>query len=185
MNWYKRFAVLAVLLTALLFVIITNIRAGHKEYTAGVTFLPDNQLLPALLKDFDESRSEIRCALYMFKTDKDSSSPTSQLLNAMLRALERGVQVGIIFETAGKTDITTKYNTHTGKTLTSAGAKIVFDSPDQRLHTKMCVIDSKTVYIGSHNYTFSAMERNAEVTVRIRSPEVAAESLSYLGKLGL
>ena len=48
----------------------------------------------------------------MFRTDGNQSGPTVQLLNAMLKALERGVQVGIVFEIDKESDITTQYNSH-------------------------------------------------------------------------
>ncbi len=184
-NGYKRLTAAGVIILTALFIIVTNILATTKEYTAGVTFLPDDELLPMLLKDFDESSMEIKCALYMFKTDGNPSDPTMQLLNAMLKALERGVRVGIIFDLGDDSDISTQYNTYTGKTLTNAGATVVFDDPARRLHSKMCVVDRNVSFIGSHNYTFSAMKKNAETTVRVRSPEIAAESLEYLSKLGL
>ncbi|MDR0453318.1 MAG: phospholipase D-like domain-containing protein [Deferribacteraceae bacterium] len=185
MNWYKRFTVLGIIIIAAVFIAVTDILATPKEYTAEVLFLPDNKLMPVLLKDFDESSAEIKCALYMFRTDSNSSAPPVQLRNAMLKALERGVKVGVVLELGEKSDITTHYNTYTGKALKNAGATVVFSKPERRMHTKMCVVDGKTVFIGSHNYTSSAMLKNSEVTVRVRSPEIASESLKYLNDLGL
>lgn len=121
----------------------------------------------------------------MFRTDTLSAS-TRQVLGAMSNALERGVKVGVLFDVSdNKSDSTTKYNMHTGKILEKAGASVVYDDPDRRLHTKMCVIDREISYIGSHNYTFSGMEKNSEVSVRVRSKDMAREALEYLESRGL
>ncbi len=165
----------------LLFVIAANLLARTpKEYQAGVTFLPDDKLMSVLLRDIAEAKTDITCALYMFKTDGAKGDPTSMIQDAMFDALERGVRVSVTFDLAQKDDLSTKYNTHTSKTLAMAGAKVLFDDPEKRMHAKMCVIDESITFIGSHNYTYSGMRRNSEATVRVRSPEIALEALEYI-----
>ena len=48
---------------------------------------------------------------------------------------------------------------------------------------KTAVIDSRYVYIGSHNLTQSALQRNNELSVLIDSPEIAAEVKAYLDRI--
>ena len=170
---------------AVLFTVITNIIAMPKEHQAGVVFLPDEKFLPSIVRDIGEAESEITCSLYMFKTDGNSSDSTGLILDGMLNALNRGVKVSLLFDEGKDDDITTEFNTYTGKVLEKAGALVVFDDPERRLHTKMCVIDSDISYIGSHNYTFSAFRRNAETTVRIKSAEIAREARQYIMETGL
>ena len=45
------------------------------------------------------------------------------------------------------------------------------------------VIDGRYVYIGSHNFTQSALKYNHELSVMIDSPELSAEVTSYLNNL--
>jgi phosphatidylserine/phosphatidylglycerophosphate/cardiolipin synthase-like enzyme len=135
--------------------------------------------MPALLKDLGNAETEIMCALYMFKTDGNTDA-TGRLLNAMLAARKRNVAVTIVFDMGDKSELTSKFNQATAKTLKQAGVEVIFDDPDRRMHAKMCIIDQNISFIGSHNYTYSAMQRNAEATVRISSPEIAAEALQYI-----
>lgn len=177
--------IILLILAGLAYVFITNIIASPKEHQAGVTFLPNEKFMQVLLSELDKAENDISCALYMFKTDGNSNDSTGLVLSAFYGALERGVSVGVVFDVEKKKDLTTVYNADTGKKLELAGAKVIYDSPDVRLHTKMCVIDKNVTFIGSHNYTHSAMKRNSEVSVRIRSEEIAAEALEYLSGLGL
>ena len=119
----------------------------------------------------------------MFKTDGERTDPTSLVLSAMIYALSKGVSVSLLLDIDAADSYSTRINTETGAVLANAGAKVYYDSPDRRLHTKMCIIDGYISYIGSHNYTYSAMKRNGEVSVRIISPAVANEALSYIESL--
>jgi phosphatidylserine/phosphatidylglycerophosphate/cardiolipin synthase-like enzyme len=175
----KKLATILVGVVIAAFIAATNLMAGSKEHQAGVTFLPDDLLMPALLKDLGDARQDITCALYMFKTDGNTNA-TGRLLNAMLEARKRDVPVTIIFDMGDKNELTSKYNQATAKTLKQAGVNVIFDDPDRRMHAKMCIIDESISFIGSHNYTYSAMQRNSEATVRVSSPEVAAEALIYM-----
>jgi phosphatidylserine/phosphatidylglycerophosphate/cardiolipin synthase-like enzyme len=60
---------------------------------------------------------------------------------------------------------------------------VSFDSPTVVTHAKVVVVDGRYVYLGSHNLTQSALRHNNELSVRIDSPELAAEVAAYLGKL--
>ena len=140
----------------------------------------DEAFLPALLKDMEAAESSIFCAIYMFKTDGERTEPTGLILSAMIYALSKGVSVDLLLDIDSSDSYSTKINSETGAVLARAGANIYYDSPDRRLHTKMCVIDGYISYIGSHNYTYSAMKRNGEASVRIISPEVASEAISYI-----
>ncbi|WP_243688574.1 phospholipase D-like domain-containing protein [Geotalea toluenoxydans] len=44
-------------------------------------------------------------------------------------------------------------------------------------------MDSRYVFIGSHNLTQSALQHNNELSVMIDSPEMAAEIKAYLNRL--
>jgi phosphatidylserine/phosphatidylglycerophosphate/cardiolipin synthase-like enzyme len=179
------FKQLCLLIVALVLVIIANLVSGPRAHEGDVVFLADDEFYPELLKDIDRAESSIHCALYMFKTDSAPTEPTGMILSAMIQALERGVDVALLLDMADKRELSTQYNTYTGKTLEGMGARVVYDDPERRLHTKMCIIDGKTVLAGSHNYTYSAMKRNAEVSLKVHSAEVAKDAEEYLKGMGL
>lgn len=61
--------------------------------------------------------------------------------------------------------------------------QIFFDDPDVVTHLKVAVIDSRYIFLGSHNMTEGSLRQNNELSVLIDSPEIAGESLSYLNQL--
>jgi phosphatidylserine/phosphatidylglycerophosphate/cardiolipin synthase-like enzyme len=82
-----------------------------------------------------------------------------------------------------KNDRLGEENRHTAAYLSREGVKVFFDSPSIVTHAKVAVIDGRYVYLGSHNLTQSALRHNNELSVRIDSPEMAAEVTSYLERL--
>ena len=61
--------------------------------------------------------------------------------------------------------------------------KVLFDNESKKLHAKLCLIDDNIIYTGSHNFTFSAMKRNSESSVRITSKNEAEKIKEYFTKI--
>jgi len=53
------------------------------------------------------------------------------------------------------------------------------ESSGRTTHTKLVIIDGKIVFLGSHNWTQSALQRNHEVSVLIYDEDVAKILLRY------
>jgi len=67
--------------------------------------------------------------------------------------------------------------------LSDAGIKVRFDAPKTTTHVKAMVIDSRYVYLGSHNLTQSALKYNNELSIMVESTELAEEITAYLKSL--
>jgi len=52
-----------------------------------------------------------------------------------------------------------------------------------RLHAKVVIVDGKIVVLGSHNWTYSALAHNIEVSVAIYSPKYASELTKLFNSL--
>ncbi|MDR2868843.1 MAG: phospholipase D-like domain-containing protein [Deferribacteraceae bacterium] len=181
MGLKKRIIIASTLVALIVFVVVANIAAAPREHTAGVDFIADDEFLPMLVHDIANAESSIVCSIYMFKTDGENNDTTKLILDSMVDALSRGVSVYILMDVGeGKDDFSAKYNEPTGKVLEEAGATVIYDDPQRRLHTKLFVLDDEITYIGSHNYTYSALKRNAESSVRIKSREIAIEAVNYI-----
>lgn len=176
-------ALAALFILISVFVYYRGIREGTVE------FLVDDAYLPRFVADVGGAKLSITCAMYMFKFDgylkENLQEPTPLLAAAFVDAAKRGVNVSMIFDEGKADESTTKYNSDTAKYLTENGVKVIFDSPDRRLHSKLCVIDNKILFIGSHNYTFSAMSRNSETSVRVVSEKLAQDAYNYFKSLGM
>ena len=106
------------------------------------------------------------------------------LTSALVNAAKRNIDVTIIFEKSNyKDDLSNKYNEETAKYLLKNGIKVLFDNESRKLHAKLCLIDNNIIYTGSHNFTYSAMKRNSESSVRIVSKNEAEKVQEYFNKI--
>ena len=60
---------------------------------------------------------------------------------------------------------------------------MIYDSPSKTTHTKVMIIDEQLTLLGSTNWTYSALTDNNEVSVLIRSKEVAKDLGDYFNKV--
>ena len=60
------------------------------------------------------------------------------------------------------------------------GSRYILDKPDVTTHTKLVVIDNRFVFIGSHNFSDSALGRNNEASVMVDSSEMAGKAASFI-----
>lgn len=163
-----------------LFTLVANLMASEPEVQATASFLPDDRLLPVLIEDINNAKTSIDIAIYMFKTDEEKNDRSLALQEALFDAAKRKVDVTVTFDVDRPDDLTTKFNKETGKEFQKAGVKVRYDSKSVRMHAKLLVIDSRITYIGSHNYTHSALARNRETTVRLVSPEIAVSATEWM-----
>ena len=113
------------------------------------------------------ARSSIYASL-LFISDPSSSSVVRQLLNDLVSAKGRGVDVRVLIEVA-------TYDWGSSEAyeyLSSRGVDVRWDSPSKFTHTKLIVVDGETVILGSTNWSHSAIDRNNEVSVLINSSEI-------------
>lgn len=162
------------------FFIYANVSAGPKHHNADVAILSDKSMLSELISDINNAEESVYIAIYMFKTYRDVTSGAGMITDALKKAADRGLDVYVAFDAGDPDDFVDKENRKTAKLLAERGVKVVFDSPDNRMHSKCAVIDGTISYVGSHNYTNSALKHNRELTVRIVSADAAAEVLSHI-----
>jgi phosphatidylserine/phosphatidylglycerophosphate/cardiolipin synthase-like enzyme len=168
------------LLAFVAFFIYANFSAALNEHTADVTVLQDDRLLPVLVRDIEKANNSIYIAMYMFKSYKDTLDGAGLIKSSLKNAAKRGVDVYIALEMSDDNSFLEKENKELGKELQKSGVKVVFDSDKIRMHSKCAVIDGHITYIGSHNYTNSALKYNREITVRIVSGETAEDVTEHI-----
>jgi len=175
--WLKLFSILAIFVSLFVY---TNLMAEVTEHEAQVSVLTDEELLPVFVNDIGNAKKSIYMAIYMFKTSDFKPGDTEIIKQALLKAARSGVKVYVMMDDSDKKDITGKINRETGEELSKGGIKVVYDAKSKRMHSKVTVIDGRITYIGSHNYTVSAMKYNNEITARIVSDGAAAETAEYI-----
>lgn len=154
------------------------------SHTASTTLLRNQEYGDALVKGLRDARRSVICSFYLFKITEARNNRPRTIVAELIKAARRGVDVTVILETSN--DLKDKLNDENRKTaalLTKGGVKVFFDLPGVTSHLKTAVIDSRYVFIGSHNLTQSALQYNNELSVMIDSPEMAAEIKTYLNRL--
>jgi phosphatidylserine/phosphatidylglycerophosphate/cardiolipin synthase-like enzyme len=165
------------------FLLPNSFAYSNKTYTADINFLPDRNYLENILRDIENAKHRIYIAIYFFKATGDKKNPASKIERALMRAAKKGIDVYVIMEVSKyKNDLSTKVNKNTAKYLKRAGVKVIFDNPKIKLHSKSVVIDD-IVYIGSHNFTKSAMNYNHETSLRVVSKKLADDVAKYIKSL--
>lgn len=156
---------------------ITNI---HINGLAGDVFLLENRNYNHVLSSrIDRARHSIRIMMYLFKTSENRYNYATRLLEQLIQAEERGVDVEVIAELSDYNLTLNESNQYTLKRLKSHGITVRTDSPERQTHTKLVIIDEIFTFIGSHNFSHSALGLNNELSLMIESKEVAEKSLDY------
>jgi cardiolipin synthase len=145
-----------------------------------VQLITDREYFNIVQTCFREARSSI--GVMMFEAayyERYLNSPTNLLIRELIAARRRGVEVKVILEKRKEGDRTQKNNMKTGRMLSEAGVQVAYDPVAVTTHTKLLIIDGEISIVGSTNWTYSALEKNHEVSVLIRSPEVAKDLQDY------
>jgi phosphatidylserine/phosphatidylglycerophosphate/cardiolipin synthase-like enzyme len=135
----------------------------------------------SLLLGIRDARASIVCSFYLFKTGDGGNNQPRRIAEELIRARKRGIKVTVILEKSGRAnDNLDTDNRHTAALLAQGGISVHFDSPQITTHSKVVVIDNRFIFLGSHNLTQAALRHNKELSVRIESPGMASELLSYM-----
>jgi len=161
------------------------LEAGNiKSVKSEVMLLGNSDLFDILLDSIKKAKKSISVSMFVFKTSKYSSNRANIIMAALGNAAEKGLTVSIVLEKGRKeSDSVTLENRKTAEKLMKKGVKVRFDIPDKTTHTKTIVIDGRYVFIGSHNFTHSALKYNNELSVMTNSPSFAGDVLSYINAI--
>lgn len=149
-----------------------------------VQLVTDAQYFEAAKKMIQEAKSTIQVMMFeMGYYEKYLNTPSNLLIKELIDAKKRGVKVEVILEVKEGADRTSERNRHTGKILSEGGVEVIYDPLFKTTHTKLMVIDRHLTLLGSTNWTHYALTNNNEVSVLIRSKEVAKELIDYFNKV--
>lgn len=149
-----------------------------------LTVLEDGAYWPFLKGAIDKAEKEIKLSFFSFKTKGKRGSYPDLIMASLAGAAKRGVKVVVLLERGRVPDEKLdRDNRETARRLLNKGVYVYFDGTVRTTHTKMVVVDGEYTFIGSHNLTQSALKYNHEISVMIKSPQVAAEALSYINSI--
>lgn len=130
-------------------------------------------------KHFTQAEDSITVAMYfIYPNFEDSDNPINQLVNDLIDARQRGVDVKVVLEGS-------KFNVNrlAYQKLRQNGVKVYFDTPEHLLHIKGVVIDNRYIFLGSANWSKAAIEKNYEATYFTDSPQKAKVLTQYINNI--
>ena len=179
---------LPLILGLILTLLAQSIYAQETFLPAKVRDISDRAYEKAVIGLLDGAKESIVISMYDVTIGKSEQNPTQLLLNDLLEARQRGVEVVIYLNTDfRKRDITSKklFKNINLKKLQEAGCVIHLMPSSPRLHDKLIIVDSRYVIEGSVNWSISALKSNFESATLIDSPELAKVKLSRLKRMPL
>jgi len=133
----------------------------------------------------DAAEHSVHAALYrvsVYAAYSDSAS--NQLLDALVRAARRGLDVRILIVDCRFYADSATANLMSALYLCERGIPVRFDEPDETMHAKLLIIDGEDVLVGSTNWNYYALERNVEASVALlEMRNVAARFDEYFEEL--
>jgi cardiolipin synthase len=125
--------------------------------------------------------------MFMAKLDpKHTGGAEYQLVLDLINAHKRGVKVKVIFdqnvkfwEKGKERNVIEKKSEYAYELLSENGVPVFYDNENRVTHNKVLIIDKYITIIGSTNWTYSALRKNHEASVMIKSGSVA---LAFEGK---
>ncbi|MCP4628019.1 MAG: phospholipase [bacterium] len=161
-----------------------TIRSRIMTSPGEIRILPDEEYFQALLDAIHDAEREIVLAMFLFKITDSAGNRAAMVLDQLLKAKKRGVEVRVLLERSGYDDELNKENRRVADKLHKQGVTVVFDGPNTTTHTKAVVVDKRFVLVGSHNLTHSALAGNHEFSLFIDNRDLATEMLRYLISIG-
>jgi phosphatidylserine/phosphatidylglycerophosphate/cardiolipin synthase-like enzyme len=134
---------------------------------ADVIPISDRGYFDAVHKILSQADSSIHIVSFELKYyDNYKESSANTLVEDLIAAHQRGVDVGIIVDEYSKEN-------NAFQRLKDAGVPIKYDSDETTTHAKLIVVDGKIVVLGSTNLSYFGLEKNNEVDVVIKHRKIA------------
>jgi len=145
-----------------------------------VYVLKNKEYYSKLFDIVSKANKSVVVVMYVVKYDpKDINDPVNKLLETLVSLHREGVEVKVLVD-----DETYDSYPETIEYLLSNNISIKLDpKAGITTHAKIVVVDNLYVFIGSHNWTESALMYNNEVSVLIISKEIAQNVLNYINTL--
>ena len=157
---------------------------GEEFYPAKVRDISDREYEQAVIDLIDNAKESVVLGMYYITTQLERNNPVKLLLNDLVEAEKRGVEVRIYLNTKFP-DVTYKeiVGDDEFKRLQDAGCEVYFIPQGRRMHDKLVIVDRRYVVEGSMNWSIIALKNNFESATLIDSPELAEEKIARLERI--
>ncbi len=134
-----------------------------------VTPLPDKEYHPTVLRELSRAEKSIYLAIFLIAPDPPRG-PVIRLLDGLIIAAKRGVEVKVALHHPGKIDDSVfEHNRAAIEYLKEGGVTAYFADPKPRIHDKFLLIDDRILFLGNHNWTQEALTIHRELSLLVVS----------------
>ncbi len=133
------------------------------------------------------NRAQVSVYVVMYRASyypayKDSLS--NDILNALIAAAGRGVEVKVFLDDCAFYPESAKANQEAAYYLVDHGVAVRFDDPSVTTHAKLVIIDGRDVILGSTNWNYYSLEKNNEADIAVVGiPKLAAAYTQFFAFL--
>jgi phosphatidylserine/phosphatidylglycerophosphate/cardiolipin synthase-like enzyme len=139
-----------IIISAILILCLTS--SAYAECTIEAYFSPYEDIEGLVVDKLKGAGGSIHCSLYGITNNR--------ITEVLINRVSRGIDIKLCLD---KTQSAGKYSTH--RELKDAGAEVVIKNSGTLEHNKFCVIDDKTVIMGSWNFSNSAQKQDNSIVV--------------------
>jgi len=145
-----------------------------------VEVVTDKEYFQVVHRTLREACHSIQVMMYKIGYyEKYPDSPSNILIKDLIDASGRGVEVKVILDVSDWNQKVTRDNKNTGRVLSKYGIEVGYDPLSINTHAKLVIIDGIITILGSTNWTYYSLDHNNEVSVLIKSKEVAQKLSDY------
>jgi phosphatidylserine/phosphatidylglycerophosphate/cardiolipin synthase-like enzyme len=145
-----------------------------------ITILDNKKYFKKLISHIRNAKSEIFISMFIFKTTKSPKNRANLIVAELIKAKKKGIDVVVILDKSNFDKNITKQNMNTAKILRKKNIKVIFDKPDTTTHNKVVIIDRRYSFVGSHNFTHSALFYNNEISLLIDNKNLAEKLIKII-----
>jgi phosphatidylserine/phosphatidylglycerophosphate/cardiolipin synthase-like enzyme len=148
--------------------------------------LMDKEYYPALRSAIKKAKKSIYVAMFVVSMGKSTNDPVNILLNELIAAKKRGVDVKVVVENPPSSGSSLyKTNEKVVTFLREEGIEASFDEPDKEVHDKFILIDEDTLFVGNHNWSKQSLTINRELSVMVKACPPDPEFLKHFARIKL
>jgi phosphatidylserine/phosphatidylglycerophosphate/cardiolipin synthase-like enzyme len=126
----------------------------------------------------DASLSSIYFTVFQSSYTPGRTSKPDLIVDALVRAHQRGVKVNVLINFSGNQVIITNNKT-LSYYLADRGVPVRFAGRGHLVHGKVIIIDGETVIMGSHNLTQRGLWTNYEASIAVYSPTIGSDMIRW------
>lgn len=153
------------------------------EECSEIHFISDRDYYPAFNRLALRAEERIMAVLYLAKFHKGHETQVNMILEDLINAKKRGLDVRVLLEKSSWDSTLNVYNQEFIDSLTKYGITASLDSPSTTTHVKCVVFDGESALLGSTNWTTSALEYNNEINLQINDEEICRQIEEYINNL--